>query len=324
MSKVWSQLAQSKSIAANFESKKWHNHLVTPLEKFAGQDLLKIHSENLEKGSEERKKLKAKKEASRASKAPPIPTPSVSEKPPATNLPNGAGGEDVAPVHEGVFCDGCKDGKPIIGNRWKCTICEDFDLCDKCYAGKLHEAHEMQLIPKPDVPQADQPKGPTHENVACDACNDGKSIVGTRWKCQICANYDLCDNCHSASVHSNHPMLEISTPADAPKSQPLATHSGVSCDGCQDGTDIVGNRWKCVVCGDYDLCDSCNSAGIHDHQMLKIEHPADALSVQNTIMKDETDTVLLGFRVYSKSNAPVQIAGQLSNRHVIRWKKEDK
>jgi hypothetical protein len=96
-----------------------------------------------------------------------------------------------------------------------------------------------------------------------------------------------------------------------------------------------------MVCGDYDLCDSCNSAGIHEHQMLKIEHPSDALSVQSTvsfhdgtvfdrdliteqIMKDETDTVLLGFRVYSKSNAPVQIAGQLSNRHVIRWKKENK
>jgi hypothetical protein len=38
-----------------------------------------------------------------------------------------------------------------------------------------------------------------------------------------------------------------------------------------------------MVCGDYDLCDNCNSAGIHEHQMLKIEHPADALSVQSTV-----------------------------------------
>jgi hypothetical protein len=68
--------------------------------------------------------------------------------------------------------DSHQDGKPIIGNRWKCTMCEDFDLCDKCHTSKIHEAHEMQLIPKPAESEAkpDEPKGPTHENVACDAC----------------------------------------------------------------------------------------------------------------------------------------------------------
>lgn len=38
-------------------------------------------------------------------------------------------------------------------------------------------------------------------------------------------------------------------------------------------------------------------------------------------MKDEIEKVLLGFRIYSKSHAPVQIAGQLANGQVIEWKK---
>jgi hypothetical protein len=39
-----------------------------------------------------------------------------------------------------------------------------------------------------------------------------------------------------------------------------------------------------MVCENYDLCHRCHSAGIHDeHQMLKIEHPHDALSVQSVV-----------------------------------------
>lgn len=38
-----------------------------------------------------------------------------------------------------------------------------------------------------------------------------------------------------------------------------------------------------MVCPDYDLCDRCNVAGIHNHQMLRIENPADALSVQSGV-----------------------------------------
>lgn len=39
-----------------------------------------------------------------------------------------------------------------------------------------------------------------------------------------------------------------------------------------------------MVCTDYDLCDKCHTAGIHDeHPMLKIEHPKDNLEVQSTV-----------------------------------------
>lgn len=34
-------------------------------------------------------------------------------------------------VHEHFICDGC-GVNPIIGNRYKCAVCANFDLCSKC------------------------------------------------------------------------------------------------------------------------------------------------------------------------------------------------
>jgi len=33
--------------------------------------------------------------------------------------------------HAGITCDGCKC-LIVKGNRWKCTECPDYDLCDEC------------------------------------------------------------------------------------------------------------------------------------------------------------------------------------------------
>merc|ERR1719270_2235143 len=56
-----------------------------------------------------------------------------------------------------------------------------------------------------------------------------------------------------------------------------AAHYGVTCDGCEMNP-IIGNRYKCVVCDDYDLCESCHAAGQYPcaalkHNMMKITNP---------------------------------------------------
>lgn len=52
--------------------------------------------------------------------------------------------------------------------------------------------------------------GPVHRNVSCDIClQDG--IVGTRYKCTICPNYDLCETCEPQHDRS-HPMIKINVP----------------------------------------------------------------------------------------------------------------
>merc|ERR1712107_693489 len=51
------------------------------------------------------------------------------------------------------------------------------------------------------------------------------------------------------------------------------THHGVTCDGC-DKAPIVGFRYKCVVCDDYDLCAACEKAGKHPgNNMMRINSP---------------------------------------------------
>merc|ERR1712110_386268 len=55
----------------------------------------------------------------------------------------GAGGE----LHPGVVCDGC-DG-PVLGPRYKCLACPDYDLCKICEGRGLHSQHKMVRLPQP-------------------------------------------------------------------------------------------------------------------------------------------------------------------------------
>lgn len=49
-------------------------------------------------------------------------------------------------------------------------------------------------------------------------------------------------------------------------------HWGVVCDGCSG--PILGVRYKCLACADYDLCSVCEGKGVHvDHNMITITEP---------------------------------------------------
>merc|ERR1711971_775366 len=54
-----------------------------------------------------------------------------------------------AEVHPGVMCDAC-DG-PVVGHRYKCLKCLDFDLCSKCEAKGFHPGHNMMRIATPET-----------------------------------------------------------------------------------------------------------------------------------------------------------------------------
>merc|ERR1712173_365800 len=63
---------------------------------------------------------------------------------------------------------------------------------------------------------------------------------------------------------------EKKTEEDSSKASTI--HPGVVCDACEK-TPIVGNRYKCVVCDDFDLCGSCEAAGHHPgHGMIRISN----------------------------------------------------
>uniref|UniRef100_S4REM4 Sequestosome 1 n=1 Tax=Petromyzon marinus TaxID=7757 RepID=S4REM4_PETMA len=54
-------------------------------------------------------------------------------------------------VHPHVVCDGC-DG-PVIGVRYKCSVCPNYDLCQSCRDKGTHGEHEMTTIPFPNCQQ---------------------------------------------------------------------------------------------------------------------------------------------------------------------------
>ncbi|XP_077182733.1 sequestosome-1 isoform X1 [Paroedura picta] len=50
-------------------------------------------------------------------------------------------------VHPNVVCDGC-DG-PVVGARFKCTVCPDYDLCSTCEGKGIHKEHNMIMFQNP-------------------------------------------------------------------------------------------------------------------------------------------------------------------------------
>ena len=51
-----------------------------------------------------------------------------------------------------------------------------------------------------------------HYNVECDVCGIAP-IVGRRFNCTVCSNYDLCERCEASTAHS-HPMLRLASSPD--------------------------------------------------------------------------------------------------------------
>ena len=78
----------------------------------------------------------------------------------------------------------------------------------------------------------------------------------------------------SSSSSSSSDDEPATKPKPAKKAQCM--HPGVVCDGCNGA--IVGVRYKCAICADYDLCAACREdKRLHvdtEHKMHRIEKPS--------------------------------------------------
>jgi len=147
-------------------------------------------------------------------------------------------------------------------------------LINNITRGMMGSGNPCDFMFKASTPSAQQPaeeelSGSVHAYVRCDGCGMSP-IVGTRYKCSVCPDYDLCQACEAKDVHpKEHPLVQYRLSAET---KPV--HHGVVCDGCNKGP-IVGTRFKCQVCADYDLCEECEAKQLHpvSHPLLKMKVP---------------------------------------------------
>ena len=133
-------------------------------------------------------------------------------------------------VHD-VSCSGCNSTQ-IYSDRYRCLVCVDYDLCGNCFEErrqtKAHlSGHTMAHLKVPNelfgqfirhVKEITLKKihellaGQRHDNV-CNGCRT--PIIGVRFKCDTCYNYNLCSRCMEQRVtskqHQNtHPLVPTS------------------------------------------------------------------------------------------------------------------
>jgi hypothetical protein len=67
------------------------------------------------------------------------------------------------------------------------------------------------------------------------------------------------------------PNLSIGTLSIMEANNAMQALRWLTCDGC-GANPLKGNRWKCVTCTDFDLCEECHCANIHSHHRFEMIH----------------------------------------------------
>jgi next to BRCA1 gene 1 protein len=181
-----------------------------------------------------------------------------------------------------------------------CTDCEDYDLCVPCLkVGKHghHPAHKFSpatslTILSPDAASLCNPGRNVVHAATCDGCD--KTIVGVRYKCQVCPDWDYCSDCIDIAPvgHASHRFAPIyeAIPMHFIRHSQGPTHHGIYCDGplcTSSGGYIRGIRYKCAVCNDVDFCANCEASPSLEHNrthpLIKFATPVRSCSITTQV-----------------------------------------
>ena len=213
-------------------------------------------------------------------------------------------------VHLNVTCDGC-GVHPIVGVRYKCGVCPNFDFCENCEKKEaLKHGHPLVRLPsikmlrgikcnlkESSKKNLEKDEKIIFEEINCNGCG-AKSIEGVRYKCAVCQNFDYCEKCFQENCEKhNHPFIKFyhqymplesikviineddypenkEKPKEIKNENGKPIHFGIICDGCNKNP-IVGCRYKCAVCKDFDYCEECEKKynETHQHPFIKIYKP---------------------------------------------------
>lgn len=191
------------------------------------------------------------------------------------------------PVHTGVICDVCES--TVRGVRHKCLDCPDYDMCTPCITARRDRhamTHEFFEIEEPgrvivhtvfsgegeretgqssthNRSQVAEPESqPVLHHAVCDMCDS--QIYGDRYKCLDCPDYDTCAGCFAITPEQHpHSFIKVADPQALIVRHRRREQHPARCDGCQK--KIIGTRYKCMACPDYDLCEKCEAHPIPYH-----------------------------------------------------------
>jgi hypothetical protein len=174
--------------------------------------------------------------------------------------------------HPGVTCDGCRG--LIVGIRYMCKHCEDYDLCENCTKRGVHQIHYPLIL-----------LASIYGFPICVDC--GKEITDNKNSCKDCIvqklpqmikeiknskityhNYLICDECKIRN-HSDHSVLAESIRdiiisnrkilneirLKKSKHEDIKIHFGINCVACRrDGVSLRSVSFKTE---DWFVCESC-------------------------------------------------------------------
>ena len=157
-------------------------------------------------------------------------------------------------THYFVKCDGC-GMFPLVGKRFKCKVCPNFDFCESCLQ-KNKETHKHEFMNVPPM------KRPGHFHHRHHPPMNKLRKFGK----------NLEKNKTMGNIFEKEEKNEIKTENNNLAGKLI--HYGITCDGC-GAFPIVGIRYKCAVCDDFDFCEECEKkkGEEHNHPFLKIYEP---------------------------------------------------
>lgn len=176
--------------------------------------------------------------------------------------------EDFIMVHLQHACAHCCI-LMVCGNRWVCSQCKNFQICDKCYEAELkreererhpvnqREKHTFFPVEITDVPSDTKDKDDILESEFFDTRQAFLSL------CQ--GNHYQYDTLRRAKHSSMMVLYHLHNPT--------APAFVITCNTCY--LDIeTGQGWHCEVCPEYDVCNSCYQKGGIDHPHKLTNHPS--------------------------------------------------
>jgi Zinc finger, ZZ type len=206
--------------------REWRSELLVPPEAFAGSDLLQLEMESFENTAQQQKAMKTRFFPKANKTAAPtvqqastiLLTPESAESRTPTGDTVSAVDSETAVVGNWEASDELRGtAQGVSGGDVSITIVSATEASedeeDTPSNGVLNPEGTSGLVSGQSL---DFAEGAVHPGISCDGC--GKpSIIGVRWKCLVCDNYDLCTDCRSSGKctkgHSvNHRVLRIESP----------------------------------------------------------------------------------------------------------------